>query len=343
MADIFLSYAKEDARLAIEIAQTIERRGFTAWYYERDSLPGQSYLLQTGEEIHACSAVILLISSHSIGSCQVRQEVIRAYESNKPFIPLLVDLSHAAFQQRQPEWRAALGAAVSLRIPPEGVHRLLPQLTRGLAALGIQAAAHHPHSTRSPAEAQRPQAADRAREHERQHDHDKGAYHHQLHQNTQSGRALRRFARTNILWVVGGGLAVVCVVMLLLFPRVRPPPPPAAGAPLPAPASPTRPPALGAPSELLVGTWRFRGVELGRPMDILWHLHPDGTETYIVNGVPQGAGTWQYRGAHLYERYPDGRQGAGAIQILDRDRLVVTIVENGFPAQTGLRRLYSRQ
>jgi hypothetical protein len=84
-------------------------------------------------------------------------------------------------------------------------------------------------------------------------------------------------------------------------------------------------------------------VELGRPVDILWHLRPDGTETYIVNGIPQGAGTWQYMGAHIYERYPDGRQGEGAIQLLDRDRFVVTIVENGFSAQTGLQRLYIRQ
>ena len=103
------------------------------------------------------------------------------------------------------------------------------------------------------------------------------------------------------------------------------------------------PPKLGASSELLVGTWRYTGVELGQPMDILWHLRPDGTETYIVNGVPQGAGTWRYRDAHIYERYPNGRQGEGAIQILDRDHFVVTIVENGVPAQTGVRLLYVRQ
>lgn len=122
-------------------------------------------------------------------------------------------------------------------------------------------------------------------------------------------------------------MAVVFVVMLLFFPRVRTP----------------QPPALGAPSELLVGTWKFTGVELGQPMDILWHLRPDGTETYIVNGVPQGPGTWRYRDGHIYERYPDGRQGEGAIQILDRDHFVVTIVDNGLPVQTGLRRLYVRQ
>ena len=348
MADIFISYAEEDASLAVEIAQTIERRGCTAWYYERDSIPGRSYLLQTGEAINACSTVILLISSHSIVSCQVRQEVIRAYESNKPFMPLLVDISHAEFQQRQPEWRAAIGAAVSLRIPPEGVNRLIPQITKGLAALGIQAAEHHPNSPRSPAEAQRQQEAESAREHERQQYYDKEEYHNQPQHDTQSGCSPRLSARKKILWFVGGGIAVVFVVILIFFPRVRTPPPqpptpPAAGALLPAPSPPHLPPALGSPSELLVGTWRFAGVELGRPVDIFWHLRPDGTATYIVNGVPQGVGTWQYIGAHIYERYPDGRQGEGAIQILDGDHFVVTIVDNGFPAHTGLQRLYIRQ
>jgi hypothetical protein len=95
--------------------------------------------------------------------------------------------------------------------------------------------------------------------------------------------------------------------------------------------------------ELLVGTWRFTGVELGQPLDIVWHLRPDGTGLYIVNGMSQGAGTWQYMDAHIYERYPDGRQGKGAIQVLDHNHFVVTIVENGVPAQTGLRRLYVRQ
>src|SRR5215471_152887 len=103
MADIFISYVEEDSTLALEIARGLESQDISTWYYERDSIPGRSYLLQSGIEIDACRAVLLLISSHSIRSYQVRQEVIRAYESNKPFIPLLVDMSHGEFQQRQPE------------------------------------------------------------------------------------------------------------------------------------------------------------------------------------------------------------------------------------------------
>ncbi len=142
MADIFISHVEEDAHLAIDIAEAIESMGFSSWYYERDTVPGRSYLLQIGEEIDLCRAVILLISSHSLSSYQVTQEVIQAYEKKKPFIPLLTDVSHDEFQTRQPEWRAALGATASIRIPQGGINRIIPQLKKGLFALEIQPAEH---------------------------------------------------------------------------------------------------------------------------------------------------------------------------------------------------------
>jgi hypothetical protein len=122
-----------------------------------------------------------------------------------------------------------------------------------------------------------------------------------------------------------------------------PPESPSASATLPDSSPPNLPPTPVAPSQLLVGTWRFAGVELGRPVDITWHLHPDGTETYIYNGVPQGTGTWRYAREHIYEQHPNGQHGEGAIQIIDHNHFVVTIVDNGLPAHTGLQRLYVRQ
>src|SRR5262245_61994520 len=137
MADIFISYVEEDSPLALEIARVLESQDISTWYYERDSIPGRSYLLHTNEGIDACRSVLLLIPSHSIRSSKVRQQVIHASESKKPSISLLVDMSHGEFQQRQREWRAALGAITSLRIPPEGLQRIVPQLMRSLAALEI--------------------------------------------------------------------------------------------------------------------------------------------------------------------------------------------------------------
>jgi hypothetical protein len=142
MADIFISYVEENSCLAIDLAHTLESLGLSTWYYERDTVPGRSYLLQIGEAIDVCKAVMLLISSHSLSSHQVTQEVIQAYEKQKPFLPLLIDLSHEELQMRQPEWRAALGATACIRIPPGGIQRLIPQLKKGISVLETPSASH---------------------------------------------------------------------------------------------------------------------------------------------------------------------------------------------------------
>lgn len=46
MADIFISYVEEDGDVAAELARGIEDAGYSAWYHERDSVPGPSYLIQ---------------------------------------------------------------------------------------------------------------------------------------------------------------------------------------------------------------------------------------------------------------------------------------------------------
>jgi len=39
-AQIFISHVEEDQALAIAAANALEGKGYTTWYYERDSLPG---------------------------------------------------------------------------------------------------------------------------------------------------------------------------------------------------------------------------------------------------------------------------------------------------------------
>ncbi len=137
MTEIFVSHVEEDADVALEIALGLEEAGYTTWCYEVDSIPGPSYLTQTGQAVEESRAIIMVISPNSLGSRQVTSEVIRAHESNSAFIPLLRGISHAEFQTRQPEWREAVGAASSTSIPPEGVLSILPRIITGLKTLGF--------------------------------------------------------------------------------------------------------------------------------------------------------------------------------------------------------------
>jgi sugar lactone lactonase YvrE len=138
VSDIFVSHVEEDSTIALQVAQGLEKAGYSTWYYERDSLPGVSYLLQTRQAVEQSRAVIVIVSRNSLGSRQVTNEVVRAHESGKYFIPVLHDVSHIEFQRSQPEWAEAIGAAASVSIGPAGPSAILPRILEGLRALGIE-------------------------------------------------------------------------------------------------------------------------------------------------------------------------------------------------------------
>jgi hypothetical protein len=134
---VFISHVEEDASIASEIAGGLEAAGFTAWYYERDSVPGPSYLSQILDAIKNSAAVIVIISPDALGSWQVDKEVIQVHESGIPFIPLLKGLTHAEFRSRNPEWAMAMGASTSTVIPPEGAGSIVPRIVAGLQRVGV--------------------------------------------------------------------------------------------------------------------------------------------------------------------------------------------------------------
>lgn len=113
MSVVFVSHVAEDSALAVQIAQGIEDAGFFTWYYERDSLPGPSYLDQILDALARTSAVVALVSPAALASWQVAKEVVQAHERGLPFIPLLHGLTHDELRAQRPAWAMAFGAAVS--------------------------------------------------------------------------------------------------------------------------------------------------------------------------------------------------------------------------------------
>lgn len=138
MSHIFIAHVEEDADIALSIALGLEEAGYRTWCYEVDSVVGTSYILRTGEAVAESEAVAVIISPNSLSSSQVSKEIVRAHESGKDFLPILRGISHVEFQQRQPEWREAIGSATSINVPEEGVTALVPLVIEGIKSLGIK-------------------------------------------------------------------------------------------------------------------------------------------------------------------------------------------------------------
>ena len=104
---VFISHVAEDGGLAARLAAGLDAAGYTTWYYERDSLPGGSYLGQVMEAITFSTAMVVLVSPASLASWQVDKEVVQAHEHDVAFLPVLSQVGYEEMRSRKPEERRA--------------------------------------------------------------------------------------------------------------------------------------------------------------------------------------------------------------------------------------------
>ncbi len=138
MGNIFVSHVIADEPLMREIVRGLEAAGYTAWFFERDVLPGTSYLIQITRAIECCDALVLLVTPAALASDQVTKEVVGAFERRIPFFPVLVDVTPPELKERQPEWRHALGGTAMFTVGSEGLPQAVSRVIDGLQAMGIQ-------------------------------------------------------------------------------------------------------------------------------------------------------------------------------------------------------------
>jgi class 3 adenylate cyclase/tetratricopeptide (TPR) repeat protein len=138
MGNIFISHVISDEPLMRELARGLEEAGYAAWFFERDVLPGTSYLIQITQAIEACDAVVLLVTPAAFSSDQVTKEVVGAFERRIPFVPVLVRVTPPELKESQPEWRHALGGTAMLCCEEEkDLSTTIPKVIEGLKAMGI--------------------------------------------------------------------------------------------------------------------------------------------------------------------------------------------------------------
>lgn len=99
MADVFVSYAREDQDRVVLIVKAIERVGLTVWW-DRDIGGGSDFVVDTEKELNDAAACVVCWSKESVLSRWVRDEASAAAEQDK-LIPVQFDIDRAPMGFRQ--------------------------------------------------------------------------------------------------------------------------------------------------------------------------------------------------------------------------------------------------
>jgi hypothetical protein len=95
MADVFLSYAREDAARAQQIAEGLEAEGVDV-FWDNEIPPGSTWADYIESKLTQCKALIVLWSEHSTKSQWVREEA-RMGRDKGVLIPVMIDASSPPF------------------------------------------------------------------------------------------------------------------------------------------------------------------------------------------------------------------------------------------------------
>jgi TPR repeat protein len=85
----FFSYCRQDKEFATRLAEDLKASGANVWMDRLDIAPGQEWDDAVEEAVSQCPRMLLLLSSASVQSRNVRNEVAYALDEKKTIIPVL--------------------------------------------------------------------------------------------------------------------------------------------------------------------------------------------------------------------------------------------------------------
>ena len=122
MADVFISYKKEDRAMARGVADALEHSGYTSWWDDALS-PRESWDQTIEREARDASVILVIWTPRSVASDWVRTEAAFG-KDHKKLVPLMLEACDVPFAfrltqsamltdweggERHPEWQKALG------------------------------------------------------------------------------------------------------------------------------------------------------------------------------------------------------------------------------------------
>jgi hypothetical protein len=88
---IFVSYSQSDRDCALELVSRVEADGLRCWIAPRDISPAADWAAEIVEAISAARIMVLVFSSRSNESAQVRREVERAVDKRVRILPFRIE------------------------------------------------------------------------------------------------------------------------------------------------------------------------------------------------------------------------------------------------------------
>ena len=89
--DVFVSYAHQDRTVANAVCATLEAHGIRCWIAPRDILPGSDWGAAIIDAIQEAKAMVLVFSSGSNDSDQIKREVERAVHQGITVVPFRIE------------------------------------------------------------------------------------------------------------------------------------------------------------------------------------------------------------------------------------------------------------
>jgi len=86
----FLSYSRIDQAFAAQLARDLRSNGIDLWFDQLDIAPGENWDEAIQEALNNASAILFLVSAHSVKSDNVLNEITVALDAKKSVIPLML-------------------------------------------------------------------------------------------------------------------------------------------------------------------------------------------------------------------------------------------------------------
>jgi hypothetical protein len=90
-ANIFISFASQDRKIASTLCKALESRGFECWISDRDILPGENFQIAIVQAIRRAKIMLLVFTGNSNNSQEMTKELALASQQTLIVIPLRVE------------------------------------------------------------------------------------------------------------------------------------------------------------------------------------------------------------------------------------------------------------